>query len=175
MKRINKLIIAAAFLAFSGMPLAGAAENEAKSYTGSTQFEQMKTLVGTWQGTSSRNKDDKVTVKYHLTSGGSAIVETLFPGAPYEMITVYHDQKGRLAMSHYCSLKNQPRMKLKGADNGELNFGYTGGANIDPKKDAHMHGLKLAFVNKDKIIQKWTVYENGRTAEINTLTLSRVQ
>ena len=94
MKRVNKLIAAATLLAFIGVPLSGAAENKAKSYTGSTQFEQMKTLVGTWQGTSSRNKDDKVTVKYHLTSGGSAIVETLFPGAPYEMITVYHDQKG---------------------------------------------------------------------------------
>ncbi len=28
------------------------------------------------------------------------------------MLSVYHDLNGKLTMTHYCMLRNQPRMKL---------------------------------------------------------------
>ena len=53
----------------------------------------------------------KVRVEYRLTAGGSALVETLFPGASRgQMVSMYYDRKGKLAMTHYCMLRNQPGM-----------------------------------------------------------------
>jgi len=33
--------------------------------------------------------DSSVGVSYHVTAAGSAVVETLFPGTPHEMVSVY--------------------------------------------------------------------------------------
>jgi hypothetical protein len=44
-----------------------------------------------------------VRVEYRVTGAGSAVVETLFPGTPHEMVTVYHARKGVLCMTHYCA------------------------------------------------------------------------
>src|SRR5262249_46663801 len=53
-------------------------------------LEKMKTLVGTWVVADKDGKptDDVVSV-IKLTAGGSAVHETLFPGQPHEMISVY--------------------------------------------------------------------------------------
>ena len=34
-----------------------------------------------------------------------------FPGQPMEMLSIYHQDKGDLLMTHYCILGNQPKMK----------------------------------------------------------------
>ena len=40
-------------------------------------------------------------------------MERIFPGTPQEMISVYYDDdKGRLAMTHYCMMRNRPTFKL---------------------------------------------------------------
>jgi hypothetical protein len=44
------------------------------------------------------------TVEYRLVSGGSVIEERIFAGTPKEMVTMYHDQHGKLALTHYCIL-----------------------------------------------------------------------
>jgi hypothetical protein len=117
---------------------------------------------------------EKVRVEYRVSSGGSSIVETLFPGTPHEMVSVYFDNKGQLTMTHYCALRNQPRMKLQKADAQNLNFVFAGGTNINPKKDAHMHSLTISFVDKDHIIQKWTLFVDGKEKETSVFQLSRV-
>ena len=38
-----------------------------------------------------------------VTSGGSALVEKLSPGTPHEMVSVYHDKDGELAMTFRMS------------------------------------------------------------------------
>lgn len=75
-------------------------------------FEEVKKLEGRWQ-TPDADKDGKPdgVVVYRVTSGGSAVEETMFPGMPQEMVTVYNQDGGRLAMTHYCMLKNQPRLE----------------------------------------------------------------
>ena len=68
------------------------AAQEHKPYVGSQAFERMKQLVGSWEGTMDMGKGpEKIPAGYKLTSGGSAIVETVFEGTPNEMMTVYHD------------------------------------------------------------------------------------
>ena len=117
---------------------------------------------------------EKVKVEYRPSSGGSSIVETLFSGTPQEMVSVYFDNKGQLMMTHYCALRNQPRMKLQKADAQNLNFVFAGGTNIDPKKDAYMHSLTITIVDKNHIIEKWTLFKEGKEQEKSIFELTRV-
>jgi hypothetical protein len=153
-----------------------AGEHQTAPYTGSAEFERMKGLVGAWEGRSDMGKEgEKVRVEYRLTAGGSALVETLFPGGAEEMVSVYHDRKGKLAMTHYCMLHNQPRMTLSKADAHKIEMVFARrGNDIDPAREKHMHSVVITFTDKDHIIQKWTMYEKGKEKGGVTLTLTRM-
>jgi len=175
MKRSVYALVASAYLLFVGLSMAYGAEGSMAPYSGSKGFERMKELVGAWEGTSNMSKEGaKVRIEYRLSSGGSSVVETLFPGTPHEMVSVYFDNKGQLTMTHYCALRNQPRMKLQKADAQNMSFMFTGGTNIDPKKDTYMRSLTITFVDKNHIIEKWTSFEAGKEKEISVFELSRV-
>jgi hypothetical protein len=176
MKRIAYILIVFACLLLVGSFVAYAGEGRGAPYAGSKEYEHMKQLVGVWEGTSNMGKEgERVRVEYRLTAGGSAIVETLFPGTPEEMVSVYHDKKGKLSMTHYCMLQNQPSMKLQKGDGDTLAFVFAKGSGIDPKKDAHMHALTISFVDKDHIVQNWTLFEGGKEKGVTRLNLSRVR
>jgi len=165
---ITCLLLVGAFVAYAG-------EGRGTPYSGSKGYERMKQLVGVWEGTSNMGKEgQKVRVEYHLTAGGSALVETLFPGTPEEMISVYYDNGGKLSMTHYCMLQNRPSMKLQKAGADTLEFVFAKGSGIDPKKDTHMHALTISFVDKNHIAENWTLFEEGKEKEVTRLNLSRV-
>jgi len=175
MKRITSILPVFICLLFVGSFPAYAGEGRGAPYSGSKEYERMKQLVGVWEGTSNMGKEGQpIRVEYRLTAGGSAIVETLFPGTPEEMISVYYDNNGKLSMTHYCMVKNQPRMKLLRAGADKLDFMFAGGGGINPQKDVHMHALTISFVDKDHIVQNWTLFENGKEKEVTRLNLSRV-
>jgi hypothetical protein len=77
-------------------------------------------------------------------------------------------------MTHYCALRNQPRMKLQKADAQNLHFVFAGGTNIDPKKDSYMGSLTITFVDKNHIIQKWALFKEGKEQEKSIFDLTRV-
>ena len=176
MKRITYLYVVFACLLLVGSSLAYAMEGGGAPYSGSKEYERMRQLVGVWEGTSNMGKEgQKIRVEYRLTAGGSAIVETLFPGTSEEMISVYYDDnKGRLSMTHYCMLQNQPSMKLQKASADALDFTFAKGNGVDPKKDPHMHALTISFVDKDHIVENWTLFEAGKAKEVTKLNLSRM-
>lgn len=176
MKRITSIVVVVACLLLVGSIVAYAGEGRGAPYSGSKEYERMKQLIGVWEGTSNMGKEGQpVRVEYRLTAGGSAIVETLFPGTPEEMISVYHDRKGKLSMTHYCMLQNQPSMKLREAGVATLDFVFAKGSGINSKKDAHMHALTISFVDKDHIVQNWTYFEDGKEKGVTRLNLSRVR
>ena len=176
MKKLIYALVAGVYLLFVGLVMAYAGEHSHLPYSGSKEFERMKELAGAWEGTSNNmpKEGGKVRVEYRLSSGGSSVVETLFPGTAHEMVSVYYDNKGQLTMTHYCALRNQPRMKLQDADAQNLHFVFVDGSNIDPMKDAYMHSLTISFVDKDHIIQKWTLFADGKEKETSVFKLSRV-
>lgn len=179
MKNFSFTFIALIFLFLLAAPNSKSDEtqvkNQAEPYTGSNELERIKGLAGSWEGTSSmEEKQEKVSVRYEVTSGGSAVIETLFPGTPHEMVSVYRDEGGKLAMTHYCMLKNHPQMALKNADEKTINLDFAGDSAFDPAKEPHMHSLSISFKDKDNMVQNWTMYENGKAKETATFTFSRL-
>ncbi len=89
-------------------------------------LDKMKTLVGTWVTADKDGKPtDEVVSVIKLTAGGSAIHETLFPGQPHEMVSIYTVDGPDLVMTHYCMLGNQPRMKARAKSPGDKSPGNT--------------------------------------------------
>ena len=174
MRKSTTLMIAVVCFSFIGIWAADAGEHQAGPYTGSKEFERMKPLVGAWEGIADMGKEgEKVRVDYRMTAGSSALVETLSPGTPEEMVSIYHDRKGKLAMTHYCMLHNQPRMMLKKADARTLDFVFASDNDINPAKETHMHALSITFEDNDHIVQKWTTFEKGKAKGVVTLKLTR--
>jgi hypothetical protein len=144
----------------------------------SKEFESLKPLVGSWKGMST-HPDSKtepaepVAVSFKMTAAGSAIEETLMQGTPHEMVDMYHDEGGKLAMTHYCALGNQPHMILKKADAGMVSFEMGPTPGIDAAKDLHMHALTLKFPDANHLTEEWTSYANGKAGEKVIMTMTR--
>ena len=130
-------------------------------------FERLKKLAGTWVEADKDGKPtEKVVSVVRVTAGGSAVHETLFPGQPQEMVSVYNLDKGDVVMTHYCVLGNQPKMKADPASpKNQIHFAFAGGTNLDPAKDMHMHAATLTFVDDDHIEIAGEAWVDGKPAE----------
>ena len=152
-------------------------DNRAPASATNAGFEKMKKLVGTWvQADEDGKPTDTVVSVIRLTAGGSAIHETLFPGQPQEMISVYTVEGDDLVLTHYCMLGNQPRLKAdpKSAAN-QLKFDFAGGANLDPKKDKHMHAATVTIVDADHLQLDGIAWENGAPCKENCCGMKLVR
>ena len=130
-------------------------------------LERLKKLAGTWVMADKDGKPtDQVVSVIKVTAAGSAVHETLFPGQPQEMVSVYYRDGNDLVMTHYCALGNQPRMKAdpKSPPN-QIHFQFAGGSNLDPAKDAHMHEGTLTFIDDDHIEFSGVAWVGGKPAE----------
>jgi hypothetical protein len=130
-------------------------------------LEKMKQLAGTWLLADKDGKaTDRVASIIKVTAGGSVVHETLFPGQPHEMVSVYSVDGPDLIMTHYCVLGNQPRMKAdpKSPAN-QIVFRFAGGANLNPKNDKHMHEATLTIVDNDRLEVNGIGWENGAPAK----------
>lgn len=154
-------------LALSVQTRADEKHNHAGAAPTHAGMEKLKTLVGTWV---TADKDGKPTEEVasvvKLTAGGTALHETLFPGQPHEMVSIYTVDGDDLVMTHYCMLGNQPRMKAdpKSPAN-QIVFQFAGGSNLDPKKDKHMHAATLTIVDADHLEIEGIGWENGAPAK----------
>ena len=159
-----------------GVANGAGADMEHKSYTGSKEFERVKSLVGAWEGTDAKNPSGKpVRVEYRVTGAGSAVVETLFPGTPHEMVTVYYDKGGAFCMTHYCALGNRPQMSLKSSTAEAIELELAPGGEVNADRDLHMHALKITFDGADKIVHDWTLFEGGKQKDVSHFTFARVK
>jgi hypothetical protein len=126
-------------------------------------LEKMKKLAGTWLVADQSGKPtDQVASIIKVTAGGSAVHETLFPGQPQEMVSIYTVDGPDLIMTHFCVLGNQPRLKADpNSSANQIAFQFTGGGNLDPKKDKHMHDVTLTIVDVDHIEVNATAWDKG--------------
>ena len=172
------LVLAAVLSVFSAGFARANEKEECKMpppYVGSTEFQRMKSLAGAWEGENPMSPLGKMKVVYEVTSNGSAVVERLDPGTPHEMVSVYHDEKGKLAMTHYCAIGNQPKLALESSSADKIALGFAKSNVINPKKEDHMHSLALTFQGPDQMTQEWAGYSKGKLQKPMTLTLTRVK
>ena len=165
---MKKLMLAALLLANGAY--AGETPKAAERAT-TPAFEKLKTLAGDWAMTGG---DGSVASSWHVTANGTAVVETLFPGQPHEMLTVYTLHGQELHLTHYCAAGNQPEMKAdKTADAAKMSFQFAGGPGINPKKDMHMHAVTLTFPDGG-VHEDWTTFDGGKAGDPKVIDLKRV-
>jgi hypothetical protein len=130
-------------------------------------LEKMKKLAGTWLAADKDGKPtDQVVSVIKVTAGGSAVHETLFPGQPHEMVSIYTVDGPDLILTHYCVLGNQPRMKADpNSPPNQIVFRFAGGTNLNAAKDKHMHEATLTIVSDDRIEVNGVGWENGAPAK----------
>ncbi|QPJ61326.1 MAG: hypothetical protein G3M70_05235 [Candidatus Nitronauta litoralis] len=135
-----------------------------KPYVGSKAFEQMKSLVGDWKGMIDKGKGPEVfNTNYRLTSGGSAIVETIFEGHPHGMITIYQDDsKKQLTMVHSCAEYNQPKMVIKKNRGNRIEMDLVSNPDLDVVKDSHMHSFAIELNGPEQMTRDWINFEDGK-------------
>ncbi|MCH8260503.1 MAG: hypothetical protein IIC46_09890 [Planctomycetes bacterium] len=168
------IVVAAASIAMTY------ADETAPKKTGASvaaaQFEQMKTLVGEWRGTGKHGEEIvEAIISYRLTAAGSVVMETMAAGTEFEMITMYHLNGEELMLTHYCALKNQPRMKATpSSDTSTIAFTYLDGTNMASDQVPHMHGVTFDFLGEDQIKTVWTMHADGAEQSHAKFSLKRV-
>ena len=129
-------------------------------YKGSAAFERMKSLVGKWSGESPEMGE--MNTEFRLIAGDSVIQETFAGGTPMEMLSVYHDVNGKLTMTHYCMLRNQPRMKLVKSTADSLTFDLAPTPGLNAAKDKHMHGATYTFIDANHLQMEGVSWKDGK-------------
>ncbi|MGB6853661.1 MAG: hypothetical protein WBG49_13855 [Thermoanaerobaculia bacterium] len=140
-----------------------------------TAFDELKSLAGTWRGTpegegmeaeAESKKVDEVVHEFQVSAAGTVVMETMGPGTEHEMINMYHLDGEDLVLTHYCAGGNQPKMKLDRdmSSVGKLVFDFTGGTNLDPAVDSHIHSAEIKLTDPEHLESIWESYAGGKKA-----------
>src|SRR5260370_37029283 len=100
MKRLVNLSLAAVVVVFLALALSARAEDKEKGK--GSQLDPLKQLAGQWTGKGKHGDHEMdATVTYKVTSGGTAVMETLDPGGEHEMVTGDHQDGDDLGPTHH--------------------------------------------------------------------------
>ncbi len=174
--KIRTFVTCCVLAAFAAAAPAESKKGPAPAGTKNARFEQFKQLAGEWVGTASGHGPDQkdVHVQFKVTAGGSAVVETEFPGTDHEMITVITQDGADLALTHYCMMGNQPHMKAEGkGPTDKIAFQFVGIGNANPNTDSFMHDVTYTFVDKDTLKAEWSHCHEGKIHGKVVLELKR--
>ena len=131
-------------------------------YKGSVAFECMKSLVGKWSATSPMM--GKMNTEFRVIAGGSVIEERFGEDTPMEMLSTYHDVNGRLKMTHYCAMRNQPQMQLTKSTAHSLTFDFVPTPGLNAAKEKHMHGATYTFIDANHFQLAGVSWDNGKAS-----------
>src|SRR5271156_6431315 len=151
-----KKYFAAIVFALMLLPIAAQAQSAAKAADG---FDRLKILVGDWVATGEDGKP--FTNNIRLVSNGTALEETFQTDQDNQMVTLYSADGSRVALTHYCSMGNQPRMETPAVNGAtdEFVFSFTGATNLATPDASHMHRLVLQIDDADHFSETWTFRE----------------
>ena len=132
-------------------------------------LDTLKSLAGQWQAKDPSGKQQLITWK--VISGGSAVMETM---QEESMVTMYHVDKGRLMLTHYCAAQNQPRMQAQVSDDGKtFTFDFLDATNLASPTEGHMHKLVLTIQDKDHFTEQWFFRQDGKDDEHGLFQFTR--
>jgi hypothetical protein len=171
---MSRILCILTVLSLAAMTVAVGADSTTHAVK-AADFETLKRMAGEWQLDDPKGTING-TVKYQVTSAGTAVVETVTPGTPppHEMVTVYTRDGESVAATHYCALGNQPHLVSKaGGPPNQMHFDFVSGGNMKSAKDTHMHSLTVTFLDDNHVKQEWQVYVDGKAGEKTVLMLTR--
>jgi hypothetical protein len=171
---VSCLVLLAAFVVAA--KAADDKKEKPKESAADARFECFKQLAGEWVGKNPMPdaKDKELHVTYKVTSGGSAVVETIMPGTDHEMVTVITKDGDDLSLTHYCMLGNQPHMKAPGkGDTDKVAFKFVSCGNLKSDKEMHMHEVTFVFVDKDTLKAEWAHWMDGKEGGKATFEMKR--
>ena len=146
------------------MALVAQPPNDTKGPGRNAALDRFALLAGEWVGKGVHSgMEHDIRVVYKVTAGGSAVVETIDPGTPHEMLTVIHPDGDTLVLTHYCVLGNQPQMKATPkAGDTKIAFEFVKATNLKSDKDMYMRSATFTFVDNDTLKTEWTHYQDGK-------------
>lgn len=133
-------------------------------------FERLKSLAGQWMG--HRPDGRPVGVAYRLSAAGSVLVETWDLGPGVESLTVYHLDSGELMATHFCPQGNQPRLRMRQATGGRLDFAFQDACGVEPGQWLQ-HDFWIE-IGADGTFTRSETYVLGDDAETETIAYARV-
>ncbi len=138
------------------------------------QLNRFKSLKGRWVESTEGGEHAGQTAAYHVTAGGGTVVETMFPGTPHEMVTMYHLDGDTLMLTHYCVLQNQPRMRAARSKRDDvIQFRFHDSTGMAGAHEPHMHEVVFNFIDDNRFEATWTNYQNGKPAHGVTMNMVR--
>jgi hypothetical protein len=126
-------------------------------------FNQIKGLAGKWSVKGS-DANMKGEIDFAVSSNGSIVRETMFPGTPHEMTNVYHLDGPSVVMTHYCAMGNQPRMRATTGDKAQIAFHCDSVTNMTSPTEMYMGEMTLTFKDKDHVSENWRHTKDGKIA-----------
>ena len=139
----------------------------------SAAFDRLRSLAGAWEV---KTEKGPIRLNYEVIAAGSAVVERTVV-EKMAMETIYYLDNGRLLLTHYCMLGNQPRMEAKeyNPETGELAFEFLDVTNLANPGAPHMHNAKFQFVDADHVSAEWELFEGGKYKSTEHFDFTRVQ
>lgn len=174
---LRMALIIVVFLAATSPGHAGGVEAQAA-------FKQLTSLAGTWRGEAEgegadaeaeADMLDQAIHEFRVSAAGTVVMETMGPGTEHEMINMYHIDGDDLVLTHYCAGGNQPTMRLDRAKStvDKLVFDFTGGTNLDPAVDEHIHSAEIQLTDPKHLESIWEGYAGGKKVATMTFHLAR--
>jgi hypothetical protein len=166
--------------------LTSATASSAGEITAAGVFDQLKSMSGTWKGPVEGDGEEaeqeaaaqmEAVHHFQVSAAGTVVMETMGPGTEHEMINMYHLDGDDLVLTHYCAGGNQPTMRLdrKASSESTLVFEFTGGTNLDPETDHHIHSAELKVIDADRVDSIWKGWSEGKPAATMTFRLARAE
>ena len=130
-------------------------------------------MVGTWY-LADVDEAGAPTAVYRVVANETAVEERLFPGPAKEMLTTYFIDAGRLTLTHFCGLGNQPTMAAVDGPDDEINFEFIGITDLTAPTSQHMHEHTLDFFeDPDRADSASILWNDGAEAERRFFPLQR--
>lgn len=114
-------------------------------------FERLKGLTGTWEATGPSG--ESIRVIYQVISGGTAVLERVVGVAehgPEGMTSVFYLVGDRLALAHFCSGGNQPRLLSSALAGDTLRFALIPESIANPA-EGHIHAVEFRFSSNSRL------------------------
>ena len=124
-------------------------------------FERLKRLEGTWTSTEVGRSGSGQVTTFKMAGGGRVLVQD--EGG--SLSNTFHLDVDKLMLTHYCGSGNQPRMRVKLADDRRLSFEMFDITNLADPKGYHTTNLDVVFLSEDRIEWTYRGISDGRESK----------